>query len=585
MSDQSLDFGDVAVGTSSPAQSVQAQALTAVSIDITVDIQDDPDGVFSIKPQAAPYIPGNGKILISVVFTPKAMKSYVATLVVTPKETGPNSTVHQIPLSGTGDSPQIAVMPSHLAFTAVACPPAASSPRCSDTESVTITNPGIVNLTLGQVSIIPTDASTPVPANLNLAMLVSTMVILPGQMAQVPILWQPHGDTNVSMSEVGDFTASLQIQSNDPVHPTVTVPLTAHADPAAAPQACINVLSVTERQYTTTASGNTTIAYPSVPSSVWLDPNPANTTIIHVRPGMQITLTSLPVDTPGSGMVDTAKEQSNPCTFDPQGLTLTPTWVLSSQPSDSRTSLLPATDDGIQGADASIQIDAAGTYDVTFEVADSLGLNTNTSFTLDAQPEDDVYAELDWTMAEGIQVDLDIHFLVDRGPNVSGQGALFCTQDCFFYNTMPNWFLGPAGADEIPRFLRDDQGNSAGLPSTESVDLIRAPQPPDAAAGSHFRVAVYYYALTVGNSGSVTPSVTITHLGTSLGTFTASQQLSSPGDVWYAASVDFPPSTTTCATCATPPCDCPPTATALNQFGNITFPPGIVDGQINHTCQ
>jgi hypothetical protein len=576
----SLNFNDVAVGTTSPAQSIELKAQTSATVTISASIQGDSYGVFAIKPAAPTSVAGNSMASISVVFTPGAAMAYgsPAVLVIKSNDPNPNNALRQIPLTGTGNNPMISVAPTHLGFTAVACPPQASSRRCSDTETVMVTNTGIVTLTLGNVAIVPTDSSTPVPPNLTLTTLVSEMVLVPGQSAPVSVLWAPSG--NSTPPETGNFTAILQIPSNDPTQPIVPVSLTANATPATAPSTCINVLSVTERSYTTNSSG-TSLSYVAVPSSQWLatPPNPA---LINVTPGMLITLTSLQVASQGAGMFDAALEQSDPCTADPQGLTLTRSWLLTTAPTDSHASLTPAEDDSTQGANAAIEIDAAGQYDISFQVTDSLGLSAMATFTLNAQPDDDVLAQLNWETPVGTQVDLDIHFLVDSGPSITGPGALFCTQDCFFYNTMPDWFH--LGANDIPRFLRDDQGNAAGLSSTESVDLVTAPQYPATTAGSSFRVAAYYYAS--GTGGSVTPTVTVNHLGTPLGPpITAPQPLQNPGDTWYAAEVTFPPSSATCGTCTTPPCDCPPTLTVLDGgVANVPFPPGIVDGEINQTC-
>ena len=683
---QSLNFGDVALNTPSPAQNVHASAETEATVTFTATIEDDAAGVFAFS-AATPVptsIPPRGTIQIPVIFTPKAVMPYAATLVITwtnaPTQ-GLATSVHKVPLTGAGESPSIAVTPNHLGFSAVACPPTAMSPRCEDTETVTITNTGMVSLTLGVVSIVA-DGTNPLPANLNLAMLVSTSVLVPGQMLQVPVLWRPQGNINPALSEVGDFTANLQIPSNDPAHPMTEVALAAHSDPAPAPLVCLSTLSVQQPEYSTNPnSSQPIIQNVNVPASQWLDP--MDPTTIHVAPGMNLTFTSLRVDyqantathawvtgsavlanpvlsgqtlsysvpvagvatagtftfpsgtltdatdvataigasipgvtaaddgsghlqlestatgsaqtitilatgtanavlgfsttqaTVGAGsdgapsMVDMGEQQADPCTVDPSGLPLTLTWSATVPPT-SGAGVMPMLDDGITGADGSILIDTVGQYQVQLTVQDSLQLTASQTLNIDAQPRDDLLVQLTWTGAVGTDIDLDLHLLVDSGPDTSmpftDPPILFCWQDCFWDNRTPTWFTGAGtNAAEIPQLLRDDQGNSSGIASHESVNLVQAPQPPSAAGGSHFQVAVHYWQLS-GTQGDVTPSVTLTHLNDPPITFMPSAPMTAQDQVWYAADVVFPPSTTTCApTCTAAPCDCPPIITALNQ--------------------
>src|SRR5262249_40438468 len=157
-----------------------------------------------------------------------------------------------------------------------------------------------------------------------------TSSLAAGETLKIPVTWAP--------TQAGDSSAQLVIESNDPMQPKITVPITTHATPVASPIACINVLSVTQRQYAVNPNGGPPlIQHPAVPTSVWRDADP-NAKVIHVRPGMKITFTSQRVhDNPMTHQpeVDMQAEQNNPCTADPQQAMLTSAWTLTSRPADS----------------------------------------------------------------------------------------------------------------------------------------------------------------------------------------------------------------------------------------------------------
>ena len=148
------------------------------------------------------------------------------------------------------------------------------------------------------------------------------------------------------------------------------------------------------------------------------------------------------------------------------------------------------------------------------------------TINIDAVPDDDLFAQLTWEGAPS-GIDLDIHLLADSGPGIAGKASLFCIDDCFFYNPAPTWFT-PSTGDEIPHLLRDDQGTSGDI---ESVDLVTAPP------NSSYRIAAHYWS----GVGSATPTITVLHKSTVLGTYTLGmpQLLSNAYDTWFAVSVAF----------------------------------------------
>jgi hypothetical protein len=560
MDDAPLDFGEVAVNSKSLPRTVTLKAITGAAITIAATIEDDAEGVFNIEAPNPKTVPANGKTSISVTFSPKAVKPYAATLVVTSNDPNPSRSVHHISLSGSGESPQIAVDKTSLGLSAVACPAGASSVRCRDEQTVTIKNTGLVNLTLGIVKIVGADASTMPPANLSLKALVSTATILAGDTQPVTIVWRPHGDANVANSQTGDLTARLEIPSDDPANPVIYVTLNAHSDPAEAPHLCLNALQVMQRHYVASTGGAPMATNQPVSTTQWVTPGDA--TVIHdVLPGMTVTFTTLPfTESAGVRSVDTVTQQHAPCTYDPQGLDLTTTWSLTSQPAKSRSGVAGTSDSGVSSADGVLPIDAAGEYVVTVRVADSLGLFNTASMTLHAPEHDDLLTQASWPDAGE---DLDLHLIVDQGPNVTVPGTFLSSQDCYWQKPSPNWFN--EGADEQPVLLRDDQGVSGQL---ETINLITAP------INSVYRAVVHHF----DGSTSTKPSLDFQSDARTgaIPTITASRGIAR-NEIWIGAKIEF----LNCpANCTTGMC-CPPTITALDQF--CTFTPDGTSGEFSGT--
>lgn len=573
MDDQSLEFGEVAVNSTSLPRTVTLKAITSAAITVSFEIQDDTDGVFSLEDPIPKTVPPNGKVTLSVVFSPKAVKAYAATLVVTSNDPNPDRTVHRISMSGSGESPQIEVTPDHLSFSAVACPPGAMSTRCRDEQTVTLHNVGLVNLTLGVVKIVGPDATTPAPANLTLKQLVSTSTILPGDTLQVVVLWRPHGERPVENSQLGDFTARLEVPSDDPAHPVTYVALAAHADKAEDPHVCLNGLSVTQRKYTANPStGRPTISTRSVSTGAWADP--AHPDQMHgVLPGMTVNFTTLPFTetctTSGTPpvescarAVDPVKLQHDPCTYDPQDLPLTIDWRATKKPTTSRTEIAPTDDSGVASANGVLPIDAAGTYVVTVRVTDTLGLFATASITLESPLHDDLLTQLSWTEVNNQTVDMDLHLIVDSGPGVTVPGSFLSNQDCYWQYPTRDWFTDPA-ADLKPVLLLDDQGTSA---LAESINLLTAP------VGSRFRAVVHQFAGDTALKASLQmlhTGLPVIPTGAADSVIESSQPLGRD-KIWIGALIEF----TNCPSGCTEGMCCPPTITKLDQYCDFDQDPG-----------
>lgn len=529
--DEVLDFGMVAVGDT-VSLSLDVSALTAAELSLTASIEEA-DAPFAIDGDVPAIVSGNDSVTIRVTFTPPAVETYAATLVIVTNDPDRAKARQRVVLAGTGKSPQLAVTPAQLSLSAIACPASANSPRCSDEASIIVENVGEVRLRLDKVEVIASGAG-PVPAGLGLAKLVNTSSLDPGQTLEVPVRWKPTPAVVPGPAAV-DFNAVLSIVNNDPAQLKVEIPIVAHGEPNQAPSACARISKVTRRAYTV-ANGQVRQTTACVPPSEYGcvaladkacqsdaecgggscrsnkcsvsdacladDCAPAEAP---VRPGMTVTLSA-----------------STACTVDPEGDLLAYAWSLVSKPDESRARPTPD-----QKAETSLEIDAVGTYEAGLVVRDSLLLSGSAKIKLNAIPRDDISLQLAWQDAAG--VDLDLHLLADAGPSVVSDARLFCVQDCFFFNPSPSWFDVTSPLDD-PRLLRDDQGTAAQL---ESLSLEAAP------AGSRYRVVVHEYAKGSGSS-AVTPNLTVRLKGTESGPFTPTVPLSGAEDVWVAARIEFP---------------------------------------------
>lgn len=579
MVDQALNFGDVAVGDTSSPKVQQASAITEAQIDLTISIEGDTDGVFSFQPAAPTAIPPRGEVSISVVFTPKAVQSYAATLVVKTNDPKPANALRMIPLSGTGATASISVMPPSLSLTAMACPQGATGAsigNCSQTKAITIQNSGLVNLQLKSVSLVPS-GSSPLPANLTLQMPPAGETnLISGDMISVPVSWTP------ASNEVGTFSANLQVQSDDPMMPTVTIPITATSTTVLPPSVCLNVLSVEQRSYSSNNMGIPTFTLkPVTPVSLYLDASNAQT--VFASPGGQVTLTSLVTnlwvadqasptmpDTTDTPAVDIAAQMSAPCTADPQGSPLTYDWSIT-PPTGSGAMVMPEPDPNFAGSESSdgvVALDVAGGYAVTLKVTNGFGLSASATYEIIAQPHDDLLVQVQWLSPDtmGDIIDLDLHLIVTSGPGVPAPGpnTFLSQQDCFWNNPSPTWFSGQY-ADLVPALLRVDEGENGGFDDTE---LQTVPQ----GVSSSYQAAVHYYS----GMDPATLQMSVYYQGTLVGSVLTPSQMLTDEQIWVGANITFPAQCPAGCAGTSFGC-CPPTVTALQQY--CTFVPGDVPGE------
>jgi hypothetical protein len=193
-----------------------------------------------------------------------------------------------------------------------------------------------------------------------------------------------------------NISATLTIQSTDPAHQTVTVPITGKVNRAPIAQ---------------------------VP-----DPGP-------LAPGQTVTLD-------GSGSYD--PDGDNPIAFtDALG---SPGWLLVRAPINSVAQLSPA-----DGPKPSITFDLPGTYEVRLTVTDATGLETlhPADLTLLAKPAQALAVELVWDNSD---TDLDLHFVPD-GQTLGGP------YDCWANNKKPDYSsLGATDSPILDRDALDHFG-------------------------------------------------------------------------------------------------------------------------------
>jgi hypothetical protein len=197
-------------------------------------------------------------------------------------------------------------------------------------------------------------------------------------------------------------------------------------------------------------------------------------------------------------------------------------------------------------------VDLAGRYEIHLRVVDNLGQVScdPTAFKriiIEARPEKDLHIELTWSTPEDPDqtdmhgTDVDLHVKHENGGEVWGEGA--DPWDCYFANISPEW--GRAGDVVDNPTLDIDDTNGAG---PENVNLSQ-PEP-----GVTYEVGALYFRATSAFNIRGADS-TIEHLsyatiriyvrGDLLAEY-VDTELSSQGQLWWAASVRWCDDLATC---------------------------------------
>jgi len=202
----SLNFGDVYVGQSaSQTITITNQSSSAAALTGSVGTLSPPfsvvigGGAFNLNPGQS--------VTITVQFSPTTAGAASASLFITHNATN-QSTPAMVALSGIGisaNAPVISVTPTSYAYGSVKV-------NRSKSASFTLSNSGKSNLTISSISITGTDAWMFTVSR------GGSKTIKPGRSLTIRVVFKP--------ASTGAQSATLVITSNDPVTPTVNIPLT-----------------------------------------------------------------------------------------------------------------------------------------------------------------------------------------------------------------------------------------------------------------------------------------------------------------------------------------------------------------------
>ena len=200
---ESLSFGSVNIGQSlqqtiTIANHVNSTAPLTGSVDILV-------GSFSVVSGGGPFIVAAGKSMtVSVLFSPTAAGPVDSTLLITHNATNQPNPVN-IPLSGTGISTNVSVTPQAQDYGSVKV-------KKSKTASFKVTNIGKADLYLLYSRLKGQDGSM-----FDITSGWGSKTLTPGKSLTIKVAFKP--------TSTGLKRAALEITSNDPITPTIYVPL------------------------------------------------------------------------------------------------------------------------------------------------------------------------------------------------------------------------------------------------------------------------------------------------------------------------------------------------------------------------
>lgn len=203
-----LDFGDVIIGRSA-SDTVSLTNGGDTDIDITsIGFIAGSSPEFSQQNDCGSTVPAAQQCTITVSFSPLQAVTSLATLRVTSSDSV-NPTI-DIPITGSGVViPEAIVSPASLDFGDVEIWLGSSE------KTVTIKNTGVSPLNITQISVTGADAS--VFKIDTLYDHCSGAALIPGAQCELITAFEP--------TSVGNKAASLVIASNDPINPSLTVPM------------------------------------------------------------------------------------------------------------------------------------------------------------------------------------------------------------------------------------------------------------------------------------------------------------------------------------------------------------------------
>ena len=197
-------------------------------------------------------------------------------------------------------------------------------------------------------------------------------------------------------------------------------------------------------------------------------------------------------------------------------------WRLSLAPSGSPSKLVSIVQNPVLGDGVLLELDVSGAYRVEHTARDAADTIRSEVVDLRAGVPEGLSVEVTWRDAPA--KDLDLHLLLDDGPDVTSPAIPFCRQDCFFWNPLPD-NLSP-GVDDDPRFLRDDMGDQGG------AEVIALPR---MTPGTRWRVGVH--GIGLGDDGRASPMVRVLLRDAILAELTPRLSIAQ-NEFWLAARLD-----------------------------------------------
>jgi hypothetical protein len=327
----------------------------------------------------------------------------------------------------------------------------------------------------------------------------------------IPVTFLP--DTYV------DYSAAIEIISNDPELPAVSVPLTGEGVPQDTPDIEVSPMSVDFGVVTSVATqfviiqnkgeadlsitgitqvGSGAFVLATDHSGSTVAPGDELPVLITYAPSSELgdtgtlTIESDDPDEPsvdvlllGNGggdyeypvaVIDCPTSTDPPVwvqldgseSYDPQGNEpLEYMWMITDTPDLSTAELNNAT-----GSVVDLWADLAGEYEVQLTVMNTLGvISAPARCDLSAVPSDGIHVELLWNTANA---DFDLHLRQE------GFELFAVPEDCSYCNPNPDW--GASGGDDDPKIDLDDQSGYG----PENI-VIKTP------ANGDYRVAVHYF--------------------------------------------------------------------------------------------
>jgi hypothetical protein len=433
-----IDFGMVTVGTSKELV-VRIKSRQQVELRVSTISTSGDDAVSFVPDPAGPLsVPGLDERTFRVTFSPAAVRAHEATLVV--RSNDPAHKTVTVPLVGTGVTGSARV---------VACIESTAEfpTRCADTQVspplplvlgdviegrqlkalVAVFNDGDSMLSVSSIAF--TDPSAAAASGFSfVGDVTGGASVAPHESVSFKVLFAPNG------AHLGPVAASVQVASDDPEEPLVTVQLEATARPNTPPQACLALRQVIRRD-------GTVVELPDgVPPDV-IEPLDRLVFDAAVREGC-------------SGDFEDGDDVTLSFTVEGPGLA-PPVELVDGEP--TRRAIVP---------------EVPGDYRVRLVVRDPLGKTA----AADAQGvpaevavrvvvQRDVGVYLTW--ADAPFVDLDVHLVHPDALLWDGDGR--GPSDCHYRNRHPNWGSTSSTLDD-PLLAIDDQGTGQLVESVELDD-------------------------------------------------------------------------------------------------------------------